>query len=173
MACHDKKLSLWTPCALVPGEVGVFSADMAQWVLINLGQVHMKWCFQVEAKPMAKHLETAAPATLFHSVEPSVLLWGLAKEWRDGQSQVSILFTYLSGCSPGDRKMPVAVCAGAAELPSRASLGCLPLEEHFFQSHLLRTKDCCVQMRTASSLSSFKAAWLEAVHWDLPSLAYW
>lgn len=23
-------------------EVGVFSADLAQWVLINLGQVHMK-----------------------------------------------------------------------------------------------------------------------------------
>lgn len=42
MGCHDKKGSLSTPHALVPGKIGVFSADLAQWVLVNLGQVHMK-----------------------------------------------------------------------------------------------------------------------------------
>lgn len=41
----------------------------------------------------------------------------------------------------------MAICARAAKLPSIASLGCLPWEGHVFQGRLLRTKDCCVQMR--------------------------
>lgn len=42
------------------------------------------------------------------------------------QSTVSILFTHFQGCGLGNRKMPMAICASAAKLPSIASLGCLP-----------------------------------------------
>lgn len=120
MGCHNKKGSLWTPCALAPGEIAVFSADLAQWVLINLEQVHMKWCFQVEVKPMAEDLEIAALVTLFY-------MWNLlcfSENWpRNGDiwPVSAFYFIYLSGCSPGDRKMPVDVCAGAFQSTSRLS----------------------------------------------------
>lgn len=76
-----------------------------------------------------------------------------------GQSQLSILFTCQAAA------LVIGKCQWMfVQEPSRAPLGCLPWEGHFFQGHLLRTKDCCAVMRTVSPLSSSKAAWLGTMH---------